>query len=218
MSATQQTKEMIMELMKDKKIHTIQEFNQMVAEKGIVTNKNSCIVHNVLFRLKKDGYIESTGITGEYILGTPGGKQSQTGAKPEEEKTAKAVPTEEKPRTSKPINLNMDKYMLLSPQNTKYQELKISVFEMGELRMNAALTNAIKNKKIEIFLSKDYRSIILNPDGPNAHEFTKAGTVKNREIVTLLKKLRIPFPIVYLVTWNEELSAWEGKLNVSAKV
>ena len=42
-------------------------------------------------------------------------------------------------------------------------------------------------------------------------------TTKNREIVSLLKKVKISFPVSYTIEWNEDIGAWEGTMDISNK-
>lgn len=114
--------------------------------------------------------------------------------------------------------IDLDNFVLLEPKSARSQEMRVSIVEKGEIRLNTLLMNTINTRKIEIFISKDCRKIILNPNGARSHKFTKAGTAKNDEIVTVLKKLKIKFPITYNVEWNEQAAIYEGKINVSNKV
>lgn len=211
MSATQRTKELVIKLMKDGKVHKTSEIYDMALEKHIIRTRKTNIIQNVVYQLKKDGYIRSTGYVGEYILANAGDDFK-------EEVVVQEKIVQERQEKKNQAKINSDKYVLLQPQRARLPEMKISIVDKGELRLNATLMNKIKTRKIEIFLSKDYHNIILNPDGPNAHEFTKAGTAKNREIVAMLKKLRVSFPVVYTVLWNDENGVFEGEINIPAKV
>lgn len=207
-------REMILELLSDGKIHTTKEMMDLAVEKGIILDKNTDIVYNILFHMKKKGLIASGPDKAQYVLG------DISEFKDDKEKKEIMERAEAKGGEMKKVsilNLDKEKYSLLQPLPARYSKMFLTVKESGELKMNSALMNKIKERNIEIFISKDMRTIILNPSGECTHKFTKAGTAKNREIVCLLKKLKIKFPIMYAVEWNESIGAWEGALDVSSK-
>lgn len=125
------------------------------------------------------------------------------------------VITEEK--VPHPLELDWNKYFVLMPQGTKYCEKKLTISEKGQIRLNSLLYRSIKRKELEFIFSKDYREIILNENGENIHKITKAGTVKNYEIVERLKKNKIKFPVSYIIKWNEDLGVWSGTINMTNK-
>ena len=93
----------------------------------------------------------------------------------------------------------------------------MTITEKGELRLNSKLHKNIPDKNIELIFSNDYRTILLNPDGENAHVFTKAGTTKNHDLTEAFCKMKIKFPVTYHVNWNEEYQMWKGRLEISDK-
>ena len=73
------------------------------------------------------------------------------------------------------------------------------------------------NRKLELIVSRDCRTILLNPAGPQAHEFTKAGTTRNQALADMLAKMRLSFPVTYTVRWDEGCEMWRGDINISPK-
>lgn len=55
------------------------------------------------------------------------------------------------------------------------------------------------------------------PAGPQAHEFTKAGTTRNQALADMLAKMRLSFPVTYTVRWDEGCEMWRGDINISPK-
>jgi len=199
---------LILEMLSDGKIHTTKEIMNIAVEREIIPDKNTDIVYNILFHMKKKGIITTGPDKAQYCLVN---KQETNG------EVEKPIMSNKSTKIST-LNLDADKYSLLEPMPNKYSKMQLVVKENGELKLNSALMKKINECNIEIFVSKDLRTIILNPLGMRAHKFTKAGTAKNREMVMMLKKLRIKFPIIYTVEWNEDVGAWEGVLDISNKI
>lgn len=206
MTKYMQIQTVIERMFQDGKSHDIKEVRSQCAAAGIDVFSDKNAVNNVIFKMKKSGYLQNGEEKGVYWLTSENRpeKGTEPGAK-EEEKEAPL------PR------LDWNRFFVLKPQSRQYQEMKLVIHPKGEIRLNAHLQKKLQNRRIEIILSKDYQYILLNPQGANAHEFTKAGTVKNREIVELLKKARIPLPVSYRVYWSEQYDMWEGKIEISEK-
>ena len=194
--------EVLRTLFEDGNVHHISEVKKVLKENGIDYEKKNNIVSNILYKMKKDGYIMMGENRGEYVI-----KDRET--EPIEYKETEDMIQDAE--IMKPSE-NDDDFVLIKPQKARGSELKVSVFEAGEIRLNLPLFNLINNRKIEVYLSRNYKKIRLKSGGDNAMAFTKAGTAKNREIVEMLKELNVEFPIVYTVLWNEKKEVWEGKL------
>ena len=208
-----------LDLLGDGNIHTTKEIMEAVVNKKIIVDKKTDIVYNVLFYMKKEGLIAPGPNKAEYILGEASVYRSNREVKKrQKEDDTKVVKEYKLDAGVSTLKLDTSKFSLLQPQTARYSQMVLTVKEKGELKMNSALMNKIKERDVEIFVSKDCRTIILNPLGTCSHKFTKAGTAKNREIVSMLRKLRIKFPISYIVEWNESICAWEGVLDINAKV
>ena len=91
------------------------------------------------------------------------------------------------------------------------------MLERGELKLNKVLRRELPDQKIRILMSRDYRNLVLEPGGKDAHQFTKAGIAKNVQIVELLRKAKLTFPVVYRMSWNENTQVWEGRIQVDSK-
>lgn len=191
----------INELLADFNTHTTKEIKSRCADAGINLTENRYVLNNTLQKLKKEGIIESTGELGVYRLSKE--------------------PSKSKPpvinKTSSKIVLDWDNFFLIKPTSSRYDEMKVTVSEKGEMRLNSVLHQKIQSSKIQLFLSNDYKTLILNPCDENAHNFTKAGTCKNKSIVNYFQKLNLKFPISYHVQWDEENQFWKGTLDTPAE-
>lgn len=194
-------REVIEEVFKDGKPHNLLEVREACKLRGIDMKSDNNAVHNVMFNCKKSGYLEKTGIKGEYIRAAQDKKDEKS----------------QNIQNNKGIDLNWDEFFVLEPEKGKYVELKITISEKGEIRLNTRLQKEIDSNDIEIIFSKNYKIILLNPNTGKGHKFTKAGTTKNRECITMLRKLRIPFPITYVVEWSEHYQMWKGELKIDLK-
>lgn len=214
MSKYSESREVAYQLYKDGKVHSIKEVRAVLAAHGIVEKKNGNMISNILFQLKKEGIIKMCETKGDYILADSAGDVIPT----ENEIYADESVSTEMVKTSvvKP-NINMDDFIVIKPQKPRQPELKVTIIEAGEIRLNSALHKCISSQRIAVYLSKDLRKMILCSNGEDAMEFTKAGTAKNREITEILREKRIPFPASFTVKWNEDYGAWEGILNISPK-
>lgn len=109
--------------------------------------------------------------------------------------------------------INKGDFFLLEPETARYQEMKLTIKEGGEIRLNATLLKEINSREIELyFLKSDCGEVYLKPNGNKPQKFTKAGTVKNRKIVEYLKKAKAVFPVVYSVKQCEEGRIWHGTI------
>lgn len=208
-------RELILEILSDSKVHTTKEIMKIAIDRGIIPDKNTDNVYNILFHMKKDGLIDAGPDKSQYVLRST--SQYQQESRKEESVRMKSNQME-KVHKGSILNIDKEKYSLLKPMPSRFSKMSLTVKEDGELKMNGALMNNIKERNIEIYLSKDLRTIVLNPKGECTHRFTKAGTTKNKELVSILKRLKIKFPISYDIQWSEPMGAWEGVLNISEKI
>lgn len=207
-------REVVLELLSDGKVHSTREIMECTVAKGLITDRNTDVVYNALFHMKRKGLIMSGPEKAQYISGCVDRVQNNK----MQDCTNKNNVLKESKVVVSTINLDPQKYSLLQPMPGRYSRMTLMVKENGELRMNGTLMKKIRERNIEIFISKDLRNIVLNPSGTNTHKFTKAGTTKNREIVSMLKRVKIKLPVFYVVTWNDSIGAWEGILDISEKV
>lgn len=205
MAKYEQIRKVLEKEFQDGKAHEIRELREKCAASGIDMETDRNAVNNVIFTMKKNGYLVNGERKGEYQL---------TEAVRTEKEGPAAVPGEE---IKTAAELDWNQFFVLSPQKARMQEMKVSIVEKGEIRLNAILQKKILSRKLEIIMSKDYKTILLNPDGANAHEFTKAGTVKNKEIVERLRKMKLTFPVTYIIQWDEKFGMWRGELETADK-
>lgn len=201
-------RKLVLDILSDGLIHTTKEIMDIAVEKELIQDKSTDIIYNILFHMKKKGVIAPGPDKAQYVICNMN--------KSENVKLKKNTESIEK-QSATILNLDPQKYSLLQPTPGRYSRMTLMVKENGELRMNGTLLKKIKERDVEIFISKDLRNVVLNPLGSNTHKFTKAGTSKNREFATMLKRMKIKLPVFYVVSWNDSLGAWEGTLEINEK-
>lgn len=220
MRRSDQIRKVIMELFEDKGKHHINEIRERCRQLNIDIESDKNAISNIIFKMKKNNILQNTGDKGVYELAPPT-QATNNKIEPESEGEKKVVPECEM-RTSadslgKKVNLNWNDFFVLKPDDLRSREMRLTITDKGEIRFNSQLHKQLPNKKIQIIFSKDYRILLLNPDGEDAHIFTKAGTTKNRELIDAFLKLKLKFPVSYAVKWDEEYNMWKGKLDISDK-
>ena len=113
------------------------------------------------------------------------------------------------------LKIDRSGFIVLKPQPTRSTELKMTITEKGEIKLNAPLVRELKILHTGLLISKDMREIVFDMESDVKIKFNKAGIAKNRELSILLKKARIPLPAHYYVEWNEKYNGWTGKLSIS---
>lgn len=228
MAKYKQVKEIIESIFNDGKSHDINEIKQICEARNIDLDPKKNVISNVLYRLKQIGYIEKADKKGVYILAkqeVADGYEKEclmeelnSGDKLKNERhITQNIHSEDDGKANKNIpNMDWDKYFVLKPQKTRLKELKLSITEKGEIKLNSVLLRSIPSRKLELILSNDYKTIYLNPDGDNAHEFTKAGIAKNIELVEILNKMNFSYPIVYKVDWDKRFGMWRGEIDMKS--
>ena len=178
------------------------------------------VISNVIFRMKKNNILCSTGTKGVYKL------MSLAQVEDQRDNLMQDNAKEQVPLCTQDIylgsnskleNLNWDDFFILKPNNARHQEMRLTITEKGEIRLNTQLNKNMPNRKVQIIFSKDYRTVLLNPSEDDAHIFTKAGTTKNRGIVQVFQKLKLKFPVGYIIKWDENYKMWCGELDISDK-
>jgi len=198
----EQIRKVIEELYKDRQAHHLDEMREKCRECGIDIEADKNAVNNVVFKMKKENYLKNSERKGEYEL-VAGNKKAE---EPVVKKPVKAA-----------AQIDWNEFFVLKPETDRLNGMKISISEKGELRLNSRLQKEVGSQEIELIFSKNYKVVLLNPNGKNSHRFTKAGTVKNREIVELLRKLKISFPVIYSVNWDERYQMWKGQVNTESR-
>ena len=194
-------KEVVEDVFKDDRPHKLSDVRIACKTRGINLTSDDNSIHNIIFYFKKRGYLENTGVKGEYV---------RVGSYKKEE-------NEQILYNEKEVDLDWSEFFVLEPEKGKYMEHRITFNEKGEIRLNSSLQKKINSNDIQIILSKNLKTILLNPGTGKGHRFTKAGTTKNREYLNFLRKLKIAFPIVYVVKWDEHYQMWKGDLKIEPK-
>lgn len=86
----------------------------------------------------------------------------------------------------------------------------VYVHDDGKIILNGKLNGEILSRKIEIRLADNGEKLALIEDGKEYHRFTKSGHTKNIEIIRVLGKKKISFPICYEMEKKEEI--WVGNM------
>lgn len=206
MSVYSDVKFEIKELFSDGEIHSTSDIRERLDEKKIDYKKRKNIIGNILFGLKQEGFLKAGERKGEYILNRDNSQDKINKA----ENPNKNVYLEEDDFLKSDIDFS--DFVMIKPQSPREPELKLNVYEIGEIRLNSPLQRALKSRSVEVFLEKDCSRVLLKPDGENVILFTKAGTAKNRDIVKMMKNLNMEFPVIYIVKWNSKYGIWEGRI------
>lgn len=106
--------------------------------------------------------------------------------------------------------IDLNSLIILKPETRHTILFGINVLENGKINLNGRLNKELVERELEIRISSDGNIIVLNPNGEIRHKFPKSGSVKNMEIVRILKKSKKEFPVHYDVEWNEEQNIWIG--------
>jgi len=86
----------------------------------------------------------------------------------------------------------------------------VYIHEDGKIVLNGKLNGEISSRRVEIRIADSGEKIALIEDGKECHRFSKSGHTKNIEIIKILGKKRILFPICYEMEKQDNL--WIGKL------
>lgn len=205
----------------DGRQHGIGELREACRADGIDLETDRHALNNVLFQMKKNGYLMCGEEKGVYWKAE---REMENGAKGENADSGSEKREAEHGRKGedmdgavKALSLDWKQYFILEPERGMLSEKKMTVTEKGEIRLSAPLRREMGTRKIELAFSRDMQTVYLNPNGEHAHAFTKAGTAKSRELAEILRKMKAGFPAVYMVKWDDETAAWKGKLDGAAK-
>ncbi len=206
------------QLFADKQPHTVREIREKCEESGLSVKEDRNIINNVLAGMKRRGLVENGTEKGVYV---PILEQSLPEASvplPVEKAEAPLeAPPEETPAPVAEPDLDWERFFVLKPDSGRIQAMRVSITEKGELRLNSKLQKEIHSQKIEIIFSKDYKTLLLHPNGTQSHTFTKAGTIKNNRLVEPYMKMKLKFPVTYAVEWSEKYQMWMGTLEIPPK-
>lgn len=189
-------------LLSDGNTHTAKEMKALCVNEGINFTENRYALNNTLQKLKKQGIIENTEEKGTYRLSVKGANKSNSSIVS---------------KNSIKIDLDWNNFFVLKPTSSKYNEMKVTVNEKGEIRLNSALQKELQASNIQLILSNDYKILYLKPSDENAHKFTKAGICKNKNIVKHIQKLKLNYPVTYRIQWDEKVKMWKGTLDIQTE-
>ena len=197
----------------DKKEHSIQEIRTLCEQQGILLSDRNA-VNNVVHKLKVRNRLEPGSEKSFYRIPEqePDQEPQEGGQKPAKRTAFSGIQTGEKADGT-----DWNRFFVLEPQSRQALEKRFTINQKGEIRFNSNLTKAVSSRKLELIVSRDCRTILLNPAGPQAHEFTKAGTTRNQALADMLAKMRLSFPVTYTVRWDEGCEMWRGDINISPK-
>lgn len=199
MSKNKRIENIIKEILSDGEEHSIKEFKEKCEKDGVSLEVNKNAISNVLFNLKNEGIIRGGTEIGRYRMGKADNCET------------KSIDNE----NLKKIDWN--NYFVLKPERSSSNEKKVTITERGEIRLNSILYREIHTREIEFVFSNDCKEMILNLNGDNPYKITKAGIIKNKEIVQKLKKNGIEFPVSYKMKWDKDIEMWRGFSNAKIK-
>ena len=202
-----QVQKIIYEVMGDYLPHTLEEVRKKCEESGIEMKEKNRALNTVVHRMKQNGKIRSTGQKGTYILEKDLDKLKQESHR-EEKKKEENLQKEEKESSE------WDRASILWPDEKTYGELRVTINEKGEIRLNETFRKKLKTDMVAVRFGNDYCVILLKEQqaGDGVYQYTKAGIIRNRGIVEKLKKRKIQLPASYTVTWNDKEKFWRGEL------
>ncbi len=107
--------------------------------------------------------------------------------------------------------INTKDFIVLEPENRRKQ-YAVNVLESGKINLNGYLNESLQDRKVQVCISKDGNIMLLIPNASEkTYVFPKSGSVKNEEIVHILRKKRFQFPVRYVFKWDDMQKLWIGK-------
>ena len=201
-SFSNQVQQVIYEIMSDSLPHTLKEVRERCKDVGIDMNGKDGTLYTLAHRLKQSGKIRSTGEKGTYILVA------------ETECAKKGSSTERDKQETAEKASEWDQADVLWPDEKNDGELRVSINDKGEIRLNKAFLKKIETKTVAIRFNNNYKVILLREmlSGDGVYKCTNGGIIRNKRIVSELKKRNFQFPVTYVVVWDEKERFWRGSL------
>lgn len=202
-----QVQKIIYEVMGDYLPHTLEEVRKKCKESGVEIKEKSKALNTVVYRMKKDGKIRSTGQKGTYILEKKLDELKQESHKGEKQKV-------EKTQKETKENSEWERASILWPDEKTYGELRVTINDKGEIRLNETFRKRLNTDRVAVRFGNGYYVILLKEQqkGDGVYQYTKAGIIRNRGIVKKLKERKIQLPASYTVMWNDKEKFWRGEL------
>ena len=201
-SFSNQVQQVIYEIMSDSLPHTLKEVRERCKDVGLDMNGKDGTLYTLAHRLKQSGKIRSTGEKGTYILAA------------ETECAKKGSSTERDKQETAEKASEWDQADVLWPDEKNDGELRVSINDKGEIRLNKAFLKKIETKTVAIRFNNNYKVILLREmlSGDGVYKCTNGGIIRNKRIVSELKKRNFQFPVTYVVVWDEKERFWRGSL------
>ncbi len=206
-SFSNQVQQIIYEIMKDRLPHTLKEVRERCKDAGVDVNGKDGTLYTLIHRLKQSGKIQSTGQKGTYILAV------ETERVNEDSSTEKDGQEKVSKESTEKVS-EWDQADILWPDEKNDGELRISINDKGEIRLNKAFLRKIETKTVAIRFSNNYKVILLREmlSGDGVYKCTNGGIIRNKRIVSELKKRNFQFPVTYVIIWDEKEKFWRGNL------
>lgn len=179
-------KKLTKQLFSDKNPHTVQETKSFLRNNNINVDTDPNTTSNVIFQLKKEGYLKKCNGIGIYQLAN----------------------NISKTETNK---IDYSKYIVITPEQKQYPK-KLVIGNNGIVRLNSTFLKCVSPKKFDILFNPANKSIILIPNEESLLCFTKSGILKNLGFENILKKNHISIPATFILTQDQELNVWQGTL------
>lgn len=112
--------------------------------------------------------------------------------------------------------IDVSQYHILRGIKRKYDK-KLIVDQSGILKMNSTFINATDGRLFSVAFRDDFKEVVMLESIDGEVRFAKSGHTKDMDIMTLMKKKKLPKTLEYIIDWDEERDVWIGKLNVSSK-
>lgn len=112
--------------------------------------------------------------------------------------------------------IDIDHYIVSKGIRKIYEE-KLVLKENGEMRLNNTFIKATSERAFTVAFSCDFKEVVLVPNCEQEILFSKSGIAKDTELVKSVKKRKIPFPMIYKLSWDTNDEIWRGKLDTTTK-
>lgn len=92
----------------------------------------------------------------------------------------------------------------------RFKELTIEIAENGNIKISKNIRESL-GKRVSIFISKDYKNIVLDPAGEELL-IKSSGIITAKHSVDSFNRKKAVFPLKYKMTWNGSDKMWKGDL------
>ena len=100
---------------------------------------------------------------------------------------------------------------IVDPPDSHISSLRVNIYADGRLILNGKLAAQLSGKPVQIRFTDDAKHLcIVESDSENTVRFPKNGSKRLPAALEHLKGHKIPLPARYEVSYNEELTFWQG--------